>query len=419
MWSQDQEDRLTAAWLLQPHSIDEFSRTYYERAPLHVVREKNGYYADYFSLAEFERVLFGTQLVADDVMVCKDGLPARRETYQLRHGRSVKDEAAGRDVIDSDRVSALFAHGCSVVLDAVQKHSTPVGKLCRGLESFLGHRVNANVYMTPPNSQGFSAHYDTHDTVILQIEGSKRWQIYGPALDLPLREQLFDAKTLRPGPVLQQIELRAGDLLYLPRGVVHEAKASATFSLHVTLGLHPILWADVVHEALRRSSAKDVALRASASANGPARADGSELAAALQQAFSPENLADVLRGLERTFATERHNDLEGQLQQLVRLPDLSAASIVAVRHQMLYEVTEGEDEATVSFSGKTIKLPRGAASLVRILDQSSPLHVRALLEHDPNALDVVRRLIQEGFVVQLEHASAGEAEGGLIQELAS
>ena len=35
--------------------------------------------------------------------------------------------------------------------------------------------MQINAYITPPENQGFAAHYDTHDVFVLQVSGSKRW----------------------------------------------------------------------------------------------------------------------------------------------------------------------------------------------------------------------------------------------------
>ena len=43
--------------------------------------------------------------------------------------------------------------------------------------------VGANTYLTPPNSQGFSPHYDDVEAFVLQTEGAKRWRLYAPPLE--------------------------------------------------------------------------------------------------------------------------------------------------------------------------------------------------------------------------------------------
>jgi ribosomal protein L16 Arg81 hydroxylase len=408
MWDRASDERCALAWLLQPTTVDEFFEHYYERAPLHIVRNRRGYYDDAFSLSELERILYGSEVGAGALILYQDGLPTRRESF-VRSNKRTGERA--RDIVDADRVSALFANGCSLVLDGVQDHSDTMASLIRGLETTMRHRIGANVYTTPRQSQGFTAHYDTHDTVIMQIAGSKRWRIYGAPTELPLESQPHDKKKHAAGDVVMEIEIRPGDLLYLPRGVMHEARAGEDFSLHVTLGLYPALWSDVLREALDAAAASDVLLRKSATNRNHALAEA-ELAEIAARAFTPERLAAARERLGRAYLVERRNGLEGQLEQVLMLGDLSPASHVAVRPQMLYELEEGEDTARLSFSSKTLTLPRGAATIIRALEGAGAPSLGTLIGLDPHALEVVRKLISEGFLYVRRPDAADRAATG-------
>lgn len=405
MWSEDRDARSLMAWLLQPHTIEDFANTYYETAPLVVDRGDSEYYKRYFSLREMERILYGTELTPNDLRLFRDGTPARPESYlrpSARTDKSEKNVPLG-EVIDADRMSALFAHGCTVVLDKVQTYSNSAADLCRGIESFFRHTVNANVYMTPPNSQGFAVHYDTHDTVILQMEGSKHWRVYGSAVALPLFTQKYDKKKHPSGEVVMEMDLLAGDLLYLPRGVMHEARSTGELSLHVTVGLHPILWTDVLRQSAKMAGLDDVELRRTAFADRLGEGNRNEaLLAAIRRVFDPEQLAKALEHFENTFITERRNGLDGQLTQLANISTLCERSRVSIREHMLYEIKEEENSVALTFSGKVIKLPTTAAAMIRELKSAASMEIAALSRHDVNALAVMKRLIEEGFVVALE-----------------
>ena len=56
-----------------------------------------------------------------------------------------------------------FADGSTLVLQALHRVWPPVLQFCQELAGELGHPVQANAYVTPPQNQGFSAHYDVHD----------------------------------------------------------------------------------------------------------------------------------------------------------------------------------------------------------------------------------------------------------------
>ena len=132
-----------------------------------------------------------------------------------------------------------------------------------GLERELSFPLQANAYLTPARAQGAKYHYDTHDVFVLQILGSKRWTMYGTPVTLPLRNSDFDAQTHERGEPTMDFELGPGDMAYIPRGVVHDARSSEELSLHITVGILSYRWADLLLEFVADASLKDPAFRKS------------------------------------------------------------------------------------------------------------------------------------------------------------
>lgn len=147
------------------------------------------------------------------------------------------------DQVSDDRLVRLFADGSTLVLQALHRFWPPIIEFCQRLAAELGHPVQANAYITPPQNQGFSAHYDVHDVFVVQIDGEKQWQIHRPILDSPLRDQPWNDRKAAvqqqaQEPALMEARLRPGDCLYLPRGYLHAATALGGVSTHLTLGVH-------------------------------------------------------------------------------------------------------------------------------------------------------------------------------------
>jgi ribosomal protein L16 Arg81 hydroxylase len=378
-------------------TIEEFFERYYERAPLHIPRIDPAYYDRYFTLNEFERIMCGSELRTNDIKVVRDGTPARVETYAKAKKKRKSEEKDGpSDIVEPDRLSALLAGGCSLVLDGAQRFSPSMGYLCRELEMFLRHPVNPNVYFTPADAQGFSVHYDTHDTVIIQIAGTKHWRVYNAPLELPLDDQTFN-KNLHPvGDVQLDFEIKPGDLLYIPRGFLHEARATDEVSLHVTLGLYPQRWVQVLHEALGRAAQSEALLRKTCELG-----DDERIAEFLAGLFSGDTFARTRAAMQERFEGDRLNGLDGQIEQMVRLKDLCEDSIVAARPSVLYRLQQDEKSTKLTFSGKTLTFGPGAAALIQELVNVESSTPRTLQHHDENALKVIRKLIQEGFALQL------------------
>src|SRR5690606_3957572 len=60
-----------------------------------------------------------------------------------------------------------------------------------------------------------------------------------------------------------QFDLHPGDMVYVPRGVMHDATSAEGDSCHITLGVLPTTWTDLLLEAVARVGLEDSELRRS------------------------------------------------------------------------------------------------------------------------------------------------------------
>ncbi len=161
---------------------------------------------------------------------------------------------------DSTRVNlpnlfALFDGGASLVVSQFHELHPPLAAFCRGLEKGFLHAAQSNIYLTPPSAQGFRPHFDTHDVLVLQVEGSKTWRVWdGFPVEKPSRATPWENRYRSDGEA-HAVQLKAGDLLYLPRGIMHDASTDDGASLHITIGFLEPSWGNIltgVVEALER-----------------------------------------------------------------------------------------------------------------------------------------------------------------------
>jgi hypothetical protein len=118
--------------------------------------------------------------------------------------------------------------------------------LMQTLETQFGELWGASAYLTPTESQGLAPHYDDVELFIIQTEGKKEWRLYNFAMP-HAREQGFlpsahsgdiPRGALQEPPFLKVV-LEVGDVLYLPRGTVHEARTvQGHVSTHVTVSTY-------------------------------------------------------------------------------------------------------------------------------------------------------------------------------------
>jgi len=237
---------LTFADLLAPISPEIFLEQNWENQPLHIRRRESGFYEELVTHRDVEEAIVSGGLRYPSLQLARDGRFFAAESF-TRSIRSGDDVFSG--IPNLDRIGAEYRSGATISLPGFHRAWRPLGALAAAVEEQLDHVVHTNVYITPGNAAGFSAHYDTHEVFVLQIAGSKRWRIEKPPLSLPHRGQPFDPRSHRSSAApLLQVDLAPGDLLYLPRGFVHETTTSDSFSLHVTLGVTVYTWLELLAE---------------------------------------------------------------------------------------------------------------------------------------------------------------------------
>ncbi|WP_415920031.1 JmjC domain-containing protein [Tateyamaria sp. SN6-1] len=144
---------------------------------------------------------------------------------------------------------ADYADGKTIVVNGIHRRWAPVRDLCAALAADMVTTLQCNLYVTPAGAQGLDCHWDGHDVLVLQVGGSKAWTLYPmidnmPAPDAPGQGITPDA------PPLAELTLRAGDVLYVPRGMPHVAQATDETSAHLTIGLIGVTWRDLMQAAV-------------------------------------------------------------------------------------------------------------------------------------------------------------------------
>lgn len=229
-------------WLVAPVEPGEFAGRHWERAPLLVRRGDPGYYAGLFSTADFDAILrsgevqFGTHL---DVTSYAEGV---RETHNPV-GRALPAV-----------VWDFYQNGCSLRLLNPQAFSATVWHLLSILQEYFGSMAGANTYLTPPGTQGFAPHYDDIEAFVLQLEGKKHWRVYSPRTDTEVLPQFSSANLTQAelGKPVLEVVLEAGDLLYFPRGFIHQGDCLPdAHSLHITVSSYQRnSWGDLLEKLL-------------------------------------------------------------------------------------------------------------------------------------------------------------------------
>ncbi len=317
----------------------------------------------------------------------------RRPTFRVvRHDRTIRPDeyttqtrvggAAVDDVADVDQILGLVAQGATVVMQGLQRTWPPLAEFCLALESELDHSVQANAYLSPPTAAGLVAHADNHDVIVLQVDGSKTWEIEG----------------------LGTVHLAAGDAMYLPAGTQHAARTGNEPSLHITLGLLTTTYRDVMRRIV--ATVADVALDKPLPIGFTGSLPGvrDRLTAELEEAFvalsaaflAADSGAVADREVERRRRQARRRPL-GRLGVAVD-PSSIEGSTELRRVADVVVLLDGES-VVLKLSDRRVTMPGFVAAALQAVAERATIRPNDLPGLDlQDRLVLARRLIREGVL---------------------
>ncbi|WP_432077097.1 cupin domain-containing protein [Streptomyces wuyuanensis] len=291
---------------------------------------------------------------------------------------------------DPVRVLAEIDQGATLVLQGLHRYWPPVVRFCRDLELALGHPCQANAYLTPPGSQGFTPHTDAHDVFVLQAFGSKTWQVWPGPQDRDgngAEHEILD------------VELEPGAALYLPTGTHHAASTQQALSGHLTIGVQQTTWRKAMQRVLEQLL-DDPALDAPLPVGFPR---GPESLAQLTRVHLERletqlravDAGNVVADLADTFFTSRAPALRGALVDRRRLPEMTDDDRLRRRPGAVCEI-RGGDPVRLLLGDRELRVPGWLEPAVREMSSRHTFALRELAVH----LDATSRLVLAGRLVR-------------------
>lgn len=385
------------------------------RSPHLVDASVTGGFADLLDAAAVDELLSTRGLRTPFLRVAKDGTTLANSAFTAGGGIGATVE----DQVSDDKLAALFADGSTMVLQGLHRMWPPLVDFCQELAADLGHPVQCNAYVTPPQSQGFSAHYDVHDVFVLQLFGEKAWTVHAPVVETPLRSQTFDryADAIRArtteAPVVERT-MRPGDCLYLPRGYVHSARALGGVSGHVTIGVHP--WTHhALAEEIARATTKALAAAADARVALPVGIDVTsvdqlepmieKMQQAMGDALTKIPAATIAQGLAAHALSAQRAAPIRPLAQAAAARAVRSDSPVRLRHHLVVTKMAAPDGGVRLWSrAGTVIVPAAEKPAVDVVLAGEPVSADSLNLPPDLAISLVRRLLAAGVVVPVEAA---------------
>lgn len=194
------------------------------------------------TIDKFRDILKTKRFVSDDIIIYRNG--ERVTENELRTTvRNSADPILNPNRLSNKKILAAYDHGKNgIKVNSIYDFSDEINEFRRKLIQILNLEVSINAYYSPAGSEKiFKTHRDPYNILILQIFGSKTFY-FGK-----ITEEQLKAES-------EKINISEGDALYLPANLPHHAEpAEGQDSLHLTIGLHPILVKDYVDFILKNS----------------------------------------------------------------------------------------------------------------------------------------------------------------------
>ncbi|KAL0919889.1 hypothetical protein M5K25_012014 [Dendrobium thyrsiflorum] len=224
---------------------------------------------DIFSFLKEANDLLGSQIIyGQDIRILKTSKITSEAMPEIvgEEAHFFKDKLT--DELSVQTFKEALQDGYTIALRGMEFRNTEVAAITEGLSNLFGQpSVGANIYLTPPKSQGLAKHYDDHCVFVWQIFGQKQWRIFprSEAFIPRLYEPLGSLQSMSQDEVrYMDVLIKEGDVLYIPRGYPHEAHTiinmdesyedyASGYSMHLTIGIEvepPFDWEGFTHIAI-------------------------------------------------------------------------------------------------------------------------------------------------------------------------
>jgi len=394
--------------LIHPISLEEFRREYADRRSLKLLRGAPGHYDALFRGIDLERLLDSVTIPPSEFELMCDGEPLDQQVFTRMHTLRKGDQ---EPAIDVNALFERYAQGATLYLDRLDRYDDRVGDLCRVLDGLFKCRLlKASILATPRGSRGFDVHFDTHDVFVLQLEGRKQWRLFESTVPLAAYFQEYRMNGPAPQGLREAFVLGPGDFLYMPRGLVHEARAVDDGpSLHISISLAVHTGCDLLEQMLEEARQctpaldREIPLSLRTAANSEALFR--ESAPLLDATFSMDMAERTRKRLIRNHAFTRPPRKHRALSSIDALHDGCRLRLNPADGQMVH-VQDSDHHSHVWFGGQVVSFPRAARDALTRALCGTPFAIDDLPGlSSTEARDLVERGVRSGlFVAERSHA---------------
>ncbi len=140
--------------------------------------------------------------------------------------------------VDPAKLDAWLEQGVSIIVSGLETRLRGLIALAGDVRVKLGDRLAAYAIVSTGPGGALMQHYDSEDILVLQLEGSKRWQVHAATVANPVK-----GLELAPPPTSAPLfdgTIEQGDILFVPAGHWHVCQNGEGRSLHLAIGFEPV-----------------------------------------------------------------------------------------------------------------------------------------------------------------------------------
>ena len=381
--------------ILYPITVKEFKDDFFEKKPLHIKGSDAARFDHLLTIGMVSSFLERGDLRLSCMRLIKDGMDLPTSFYT----KSAKiKEVHYNDFIDHEKIFKLFSDGATISLAGLHQSMPSLHRLCSHMQAESGQTPQVNAYLTPAFSKALKPHYDVHDVFVLQVYGSKIWRLYSDPVEFAYKphEGILNTKSM----TFREITLDQGDLLYIPRGYVHDAYTTECSSLHATLGLLPTTWGELIGY-LVESSQYDLEFRKPLHLE---RLTDDEIHKQLKQLagllISKVSAAGIRKEFEQRVLKKALRSNHNRLEDLLRLPDLNAETVFQVRQPVIFEIQVLNNITKLMVGDKEIPIRAVDMPVLEMMIERNvfKLNDLSLAVSSEEKLTLAKTLLKQGFL---------------------
>jgi ribosomal protein L16 Arg81 hydroxylase len=148
------------------------------------------------------------------------------------------------DRLDAAKLQRWRDRGYTVQMRHLERWLPPMATMIRSIQRQTACPSYVSAFVTPAGHQGLGHHWDQYLSIVVQLAGTKTWDLWEPMISDPTRDyqttvQLWQdtwvTQWAENGPDLS-FDLTKGHVLILPRGWIHNpyTKNADEPSIHLT-----------------------------------------------------------------------------------------------------------------------------------------------------------------------------------------